>query len=104
MIRKIVPALSLLLILGGLIPATATAQPARFFLGYGLSQDKLNFSFAEMLNLKAVSVKRGQPYDETKDPTMRKGTENWEQEQGSFFTVPAVVLGIIGAFLFFNRK
>jgi hypothetical protein len=59
---------------------------------------------ADLLNSGVIAVKRGQPYDAAKDPALRKGTENWEQEQGSFFTIPALVLGVIGVIVFFNRK
>jgi hypothetical protein len=49
-------------------------------------------------------VKKGTPYDEAKDPFLRKGTENVEESQVSFFVIPAVVVGIILLFLFFNRE
>ncbi len=51
----------------------------------------------------SFAVKRSQPYDESKDPALRRGTENWEQDQGSFFTIPALVIAIIGVLLFFTR-
>lgn len=51
----------------------------------------------------SFAVKRNQPYDESKDPALRRGTENWEQDQGSFFTIPALVIAIIGVLLFFTR-
>ena len=48
-------------------------------------------------------IKREKPYDEAKDPALRKGTENWEQPQSSFFLVPGVIAAIIALALFFNR-
>jgi hypothetical protein len=51
-----------------------------------------------------LNIKSGQPYDKTKDPALRRGTENWEQSQESFFVVPGIVFGIIAVFLFFNRN
>ena len=51
-----------------------------------------------------ISTKAGEKYDESKDPALRKGTENWEQPQSSFFAVPALVIGVIGLVLFFNRE
>lgn len=52
---------------------------------------------------KAILIKSGEKYDESKDPALRRGTENTEQPQTSFFAIPAVVVGIIGLVLFFNR-
>ena len=49
-------------------------------------------------------IKRGEKYDETKDPALRRGTENTEQPQSSFFAIPAIVLGIIGVVLFLSRE
>jgi hypothetical protein len=59
-----------------------------------------NFSYSQT---QIISTKRGEKYDETKDPALRRGTENQEQPQGSFFAIPATVVGIILLFLFFNR-
>lgn len=33
----------------------------------------------------------------------RRGTENWEQPQGNFFVVPAIIMGIVVIILFYNR-
>ena len=62
--------------------------------------DGNNFTFSQT---NTISVKSGGKYDETKDPALRSGTENWEEPQGSFFAIPAAVVGIILIFLFFNR-
>jgi hypothetical protein len=43
----------------------------------------------------SITTKKGEPYDETKDPALRKGTENWEEKQGSFFVVPALLIGVV---------
>ena len=43
-------------------------------------------------------------YDESKDATLRRGTENWEQSQSSFFVVPGIFLTVVGLALFFSRK
>jgi hypothetical protein len=51
-----------------------------------------------------LTVKKGEAYDEAKDPFLRKGTENVEESQVSFFVIPAVVIGIILLFLVFNRE
>ncbi len=59
-----------------------------------------NFSFAQT---NTISTKSGEKYDEPKDPALRKGTENWEEKQGSYFAIPALVIGIMALVLFFNR-
>ena len=59
-----------------------------------------NFSFFQA---NTLSTKRGEQYDEAKDPALRKGTENWEEPQGSYFAIPALVIGVMAAILFFNR-
>ena len=64
------------------------------------SNDANHFTFSQT---NTISVKSGEKYDETKDPALRSGTENWEEPQGSFFAIPAAVVGIILIFLFFNR-
>lgn len=43
-------------------------------------------------------------YDESKDANLRRGTENWEQSQSSFFVVPGIFLTVVGLALFFSRK
>jgi hypothetical protein len=43
-------------------------------------------------------------YDEAEAPFLRKGTENVEESQASFFVIPTVVVGMILLFLFFNRE
>jgi hypothetical protein len=63
----------------------------------------LNFESIENW-ANGIQIKGGEPYDEKKDPALRKGTENWEEPQGSFFVIPAVVVGLIVIVLFFNRK
>jgi len=53
-------------------------------------------------NAAAVKLKNG--VDETQNPTVRRGTENWEESQISFFIVPAVSIGLVLLFLIFNRN
>jgi hypothetical protein len=60
-----------------------------------------NFSLSRS---SAISTKRGEKYDAAKDPALRRGTENWEEPQGSYFAIPALVIGVIGIVLFFNRE
>jgi len=49
-------------------------------------------------------VQKKLTYDEAKDATLRRGTENWEQSQSSFFVVPGIFLSVVGLALFFSRK
>ena len=49
-------------------------------------------------------VQKKLTYDESKDATLRRGTENWEQSQSSFFVVPGIFLTVVGLALFFSRK
>ena len=49
-------------------------------------------------------VQKKLTYDEAKDATLRRGTENWEQSQSSFFVVPCIFLSVVGLALFFSRK
>ncbi|MEY3190805.1 MAG: hypothetical protein RIS10_922 [Pseudomonadota bacterium] len=49
-------------------------------------------------------VQKKLTYDESKDATLRRGTENWEQSQSSFFVVPGIFLSVVGLALFFSRK
>jgi hypothetical protein len=93
-----------LLGLGSLLPASVSAQVPEIFNGFGLAGAAFNSGVLELPYSGMMLVKGSQSYDETKDPALRKGTENWEQEQGSFFTIPALVLGVVGIILFFNRK
>lgn len=51
-----------------------------------------------------IFIKRGEKYDESKDPALRRGTENTEQPQSSFFAIPAAVIGLIAVVLFLNRE
>lgn len=49
-------------------------------------------------------VKRGDAYDESRDPVMQKeGPESHSPEHG-YFAVPLVVIGILGVLLFFIRN
>ena len=49
-------------------------------------------------------VQKKLTYDESKDATLRRGTENWEQSQSSFFVVPGIFLTVVGLALFLSRK
>lgn len=88
-----------------------------FILGSAASwQVRANSSLADMIPLfkgktlladtstAPILIKRGEKYDESKDPALRKGTENEEMPQSSFFAIPAIVLGIAGLVWFLTRE
>jgi hypothetical protein len=66
------------------------------------------FDYGDSLTLShtntPISTKRDEKYDESKDPALRKGTENWEQPQGSFWAIPAAVVGLILIIMFLTRN
>jgi hypothetical protein len=102
MTKQLILTLSIILLLGS-APITGVSANSNidfsaqnFMSGIGIDS-KLNWP-------QLVAVKKGEPYDEAKDPFLRKGTENVEESQASFFVIPAVVVGIILIFLFFNRE
>lgn len=98
--KKIMTTLSFVILFNGTLSIPASAiessaiQSAEFIFGDSFSLFRSNM----------ISTKRSEKYDEAKDPALRKGTENWEEPQGSFFAVPAAVVGVIVLILFFNRK
>lgn len=102
MITKLISTISMILLLGSapISGVSADSNPDFRTLNFtgGIGPDS-RLSWQQQF-----AVKKGAPYDESKDPALRKGTENWEEPQGSFFAIPAVVIGIIALFLFFNRE
>lgn len=102
MAKQFISTLSIILLLGS-TPMTGVSANSN------IDFSTLNFTsgigFDSKLNWPQLfTVKKGGPYDEAKDPFLRKGTENVEESQISFFVIPAVVVGIILLFLFFNRE
>jgi len=53
---------------------------------------------------KKIAIKIGGKYDASKDPSLRKGTENWEQPQSSFWIIPAALVGLVFVVLFFTKQ
>jgi len=98
MIKKIIVILPVILLLGS-VPVTgfsATSKMLSFTNGIGFD-NQLNTA-------QSFTVKNETTYIEAKDPFLRKGTQNTEESQISFFVIPAIVAGISLAFLFFKRK
>jgi len=102
MTKKLIPTLSIILLLVS-TPVTGV------FANSNIDFSALNFAsgigFDSKLNWpQPFTVKKGETYDEAKDPFLRKGTENMEESQVSFFVIPAVAIGIVLLFLFLNRE
>lgn len=102
MTKKLISTLSIILLLGSAPMTGASANSNSDF-------SALNFTSAIGFDSKPnwpqpFAVKNEAPYDEAKDPFLRKGTENAEESQASFFVIPSVVVGIILLFLFFKRE
>lgn len=102
MIKKLISALSIILLLGSAPISVASANSNIDFREIDFTGG-IGFD-SQLTGPQQFAVKKDASYDEAKDPALRKGTENWEEPQGSFFAIPAVVVGIIALILFFNRE
>ena len=102
MTKQLISTLSIILLLGN---ASMTGVSANSNIDFSTLNFTSGIGFDNKLNWpQPLTVKKGEPYDKAKDPFLRKGTENVEESQASFFVIPAVVVGIILLFLFFNRE
>jgi hypothetical protein len=102
MTKQIILTLSIILLLGS---APITGVTANSNIDFSALNFTHGIGFDSKQNWpQTFTVKKGETYDEAKDPFLRKGTENVEESQVSFFVIPAVVVGIILIFLFFNRE
>lgn len=100
--NKLLSTLNIILLLGS---APMTGVSANSNVDFSVLNLASGIGFDTKQNWpQPFTVKKGEPYDEAKDPFLRKGTENMEESQVSFFVMPAVVIGIILLFLFFNRE
>lgn len=100
MASKIFSIVSVIFILTLSLPTETYANPYDSITTQGWDS---GLHFENFISTGAIQSKRGEPYDEKKDPALRRGTENTEQPQSSFFAIPALVIGILLAFLFFNK-
>jgi hypothetical protein len=104
MLKKLMLSLSLLFILTS-SPLTQASTPYNIdFKGFDFFSNGVTGFDSQFHWPQALLVKSGAPYDESKDPALRRGTENWEESQWSFYVVPALFIGVIALVLFFNRK
>jgi hypothetical protein len=100
--NKLLSTLSIILLLGS---APMTGVSANSNVDFSVLNLASGIGFETRQNWpQPFTVKKGEPYDEAKDPFLRKGAENVEESQVSFFVIPAVVIGIILLFLVFNRE
>ncbi len=104
MIKRVFSTLSVVILLGGVPSLQVSANTGTNFEAPGLSPS-LDYGDNTLLTrLDTISTKRRGEYDASKDPALRKGTENWEEPQGSFFIIPVAVVGLIAIVLLFNRE
>jgi hypothetical protein len=102
MTKQFISTLSIILLLGS---APMMGVSANSNIDFGALNSTSGIGVDSKQNWpQTFTVKKGGAYDEAKDPFLRKGTENVEESQASFFVIPAVVVGIILLFLFFNRE
>jgi hypothetical protein len=102
MAKKLISTLSIILLLGS---APITGASANFNIDFRALNFTSGIGFDSKLDWpQPFTVKKESPMTNPKTPFLRKGTENGEESQVSFFVIPAVVVGIILLFLFFNRE
>jgi hypothetical protein len=102
MAHKLLSTLSIMLLLGSAPMTGVSANSSNDFSALNLTG---GIGFDSKQNwLQPFTVKKAEPYDEAKDPFLRKGTENVEESQISFFAIPVVVVGIVLIFFFFYRE
>jgi hypothetical protein len=104
MVKQVLLSLSVIILLSGVPCYQVAANTSSNFKTSNLFDRLSSGDNITLTRSDAISTKKGGSYDESNDPALRKGTENWEEPQGSFFIIPAVVIGLIVIVLFFNRK
>jgi len=104
MLRKISSILVATILFYGLLSSNASANNSPSIKTPDIFARVGNISRFTLFQPHSISTKSGEKYDEAKDPALRKGTENWEETQGSFFVVPALIIGVIVLALFFSRE
>ncbi len=104
MIKQVLSSLSVIILLSVVPSYQVVANTSPSFKSSDLFNRPSYANNSTLTRSDTISTKQGGRYDESNDPALRKGTENWEEPQGSFFIIPAVVVGLIVIVLFFNRK
>jgi hypothetical protein len=101
--KTVIKPLIILILLANTVNAESSTNGGYYLETPSLISAFRNDYSPSLFSSDKISIKRGEKYDESKDPALRRGTENWEQPQSSFFAVPAIVFGFTLLFLFFNR-
>ncbi len=104
MIKHFASTLGIIIVLIALPCPAASASSSYQFKMPALIAD---LDYGDSLTLSGantIATRRGEKYDESKDPALRRGTENWEQSQGNFLTIPLIVVAVIATLLFFSRE
>jgi hypothetical protein len=104
MIKKLVLAFAVIFLLSPLATVQARAYNDYDFRNTSFMIEQIYNSSRMLFRTDLIAIKKNGQYDESKDPALRRGTENWEQPQGSFWIIPAVVVGLVFIVLFFNRE
>jgi hypothetical protein len=104
MIKKFIAAQFVILILASVPLAQASTRSVIDINVADSSSDSINYFDSGANGGQELLVENSFSYDESKDATQRRGTENWEQSQSGFFVVPGVILGLLALVLFFDRK
>ena len=104
MLKKTIKTLRIFALVCFLLPNISTANDK-------LAVNSVNNSIAssldialDLINPGKISIKRGEPYDESKDPAMHyKSSGPSEGPQHGYFALPALVLVIAGIFIFYLK-
>ena len=102
MINKMIPTLIIMLLLGSAPHTQASTHTNIDFKVFEFASD-VSFFDSRAKGWQDLLLETGVSYDESKDPTQRRGTENWEESQSNFLIFPGIVLGILALVFLFNR-
>lgn len=102
--KKIFLALNMIILISTLNSAQVSANN---FLQFNLSDQDSSVFFDNDIksnNSNVFSVISDRNYEESKDPLMRRGTQNTDTPQGIFFAIPIVLTVLFFIVLFARRK
>jgi len=104
MVKKAIIILTFSLSLNAWFCAPASAGDLMAFKGeYNAVTQGLK-GFAATLNSGRMAIKKGQPYDESRDPVFQISKPASEGPQHGYFAVPIIVLGLAGILLYFSKN
>lgn len=96
---KIISIARIVLLLSGFCSVQAFANDSFQYRADALSYKSLTLNYSSLF-----SVRSSTDNPVSSDPTLRTGTQNSESPQGSFFVVPAIMIGLFALVLFFKEK